>query len=660
MALLHGSFEDKYEVLSRLRQGGMGAVYKVRHRLLDEMRAVKVIRSWAVGSEEAAGRFLREARVASRLRHPNLAILHDFAVDEGGDAYLVSEFIDGWTFREILRRQGPPALALGLEMARQSLKALGYLHRQRILHRDVSPDNLMLTRDADGLPLVKLIDLGIAKALEDGAGATESGVFLGKPRYASPEQFAEAAVDQRSDLYSFGVVLYELLTGRCPISGHDSLTLMAGHLSRPPLGFEVSDPEGRIPPDLRQILLDALEKNPEDRIPTAEDFAGALAAIQTRYPVAEEDLAAMFAIPSVTTKATVLGAREEVTAEATARTEKEEKEEEEAEATSAGSLSLLPLAADASGEDLSAVGDVTWAERRREPGLVWEPLGEDADAVPPGVHPMMDADAMSPTSPLLFRLALITAGLLLLLVFARAFWPPVSTPLKDAPKWAELKVTPPPAQLPAPAPVISAPVVPESVVPEPVVPEPARAPEPPAPPTPKVEERTAAVKPAPEAAPEPAPEIVEPAPEIVEVRPRPVTPRPAPPKRQAAPAPRRASEPEVAVAVARREPEPWEEEAQPSGLLKPGPGVEEPVPLNFPRYGYPTEARGTGLRADVRLALLVDEQGKVIDARVREGAPSSDFARTALAAARRIPFQPATRRDVPGKMWTEVILEFVE
>ena len=393
MALLHGSFEEKYEVLARLRQGGMGAVFKVRHRLLDELRAIKVIRSWAVGNEEAAARFLQEARVASRLRHPNLAVLYDFAIDAEGGAYLVSELIEGWTFREILQRHGPPPLALGLEMARQSLKALGALHRSRIVHRDVAPDNLMLTRDADGLPLVKLIDLGIAKALEEGAGATESGFFLGKPRYASPEQFSAGPADERSDLYSFGVVLYELLTGQCPISGHDPLSLMAGHLERPPVGFEVSDPEGRIPPDLRKILLDSLEKRPEDRIPTAAEFAAAIAEIQQRYPVDRTEVDSLFAVPG--TAATDDFDADDPHLTKNTRTPETTPDGETTEAglylrpaeeehTRSGALPLLLAEA---AENGATVDDVTWGTARPLPVVAPE------------------------NSALLFRLALATAAL---------------------------------------------------------------------------------------------------------------------------------------------------------------------------------------------------------------------------------------------------------
>ena len=169
LALLSEQIDGKYEILEKLREGGMGAIYKVRHRLLDEVRVVKVIRSQADTVGEAADRFLREARAAIKLRHPNIAQLHDFAVADDGQAFIVMEYIDGWNLLEVLSGFGPPPISLTLEIARQSLKALGYLHRHKIVHRDVSPDNLMLTRDVDGHPLVKLIDLGIAKAL-GGAG----------------------------------------------------------------------------------------------------------------------------------------------------------------------------------------------------------------------------------------------------------------------------------------------------------------------------------------------------------------------------------------------------------------------------------------------------------------------------------------------------------
>ncbi len=618
MARLHGSIEEKYEILERLRQGGMGAVYKVRHRLLDEVRVVKVLRSYALGGDEAQIRFLQEARVASRLRHPNLAVLHDFAVDEEGDAYLVSEFIDGWTLRDLLRRLGPPPLSLGLEIGRQALKALGYLHRQRIVHRDISPDNLMLTRDADGLPLVELIDLGIAKALEDGAAATASGIFLGKPRYASPEHFGAAPVDERSDLYSLGVVLYELLTGRCPIAGHDPLSLMAGHLNQPPLDFADSDPEGRIPSDLREILLATLEKRPEDRVPDAEELSRALAEVQARYPVSAEDLEPLFALP-------LPAPAERVAERATEPSDALYLRSPEPETTYSGSLPLAvaPMAGPLPARP-SAVDEVTWGSAgRRSPA------------------PGSAGSAMS--SSLLFRLAVSTAALLVLFLFARGFWWPGPGPEPEqssAPEWAA-GPRQPAAQVPPAA------AEPDSTA---ALPMEKQMEEPAAEPT-LVDELS-------DDPPEPVvPPPSEPEPQVfAEAPPRPERPRPAV-AMEPAPVPQLASLP----VPSRRISQPWEDGPQPPDLLKPGPGVEEPVPLDFPRYGYPSAARGTGLRADVRLALLVDERGQVIEARIREGAPPDlGFAETALAAGRRIPFQPATRHDVPGKMWTEVILEFIE
>src|SRR3954454_14438875 len=128
----------------------MGAVYKVRHRLLDEVRVVKVLNPRLDVTPELSDRFLREARFAIQLRHPNIAQLHDFSIADDGSAFIVMEFIDGATLEEIVARTGPAPLGLGLEMARQTLKALGFLHRRGMIHRDISPDNLMLTQDAEG------------------------------------------------------------------------------------------------------------------------------------------------------------------------------------------------------------------------------------------------------------------------------------------------------------------------------------------------------------------------------------------------------------------------------------------------------------------------------------------------------------------------------
>jgi serine/threonine protein kinase len=297
--ILHEHIEGKYEILGKLREGGMGAVYKVRHRLLDDIRVVKILNPRLDVTPELNDRFLREARFAIQLRHPNIAQLHDFSIADDGSAFIVMEFIDGATLEDIVARNVPPPLGLGLEIARQSLKAVGFLHRRGMIHRDISPDNLMLTRDAEGEPLVKLIDLGIAKVLKGGTGAlTSTGMFLGKPRYASPEQFSATGlegVDARADLYSFGVVLYELLTGTCPIQGRDPSSLMAGHLFRPPVDFAESDPDGRLPADLRAILLRVLAKVPDERFATAEELARTLGEVQDRFPVKPGELDAVLA-----------------------------------------------------------------------------------------------------------------------------------------------------------------------------------------------------------------------------------------------------------------------------------------------------------------------------------------------------------------------------
>jgi serine/threonine protein kinase len=296
--------EGKYEILEKIREGGMGAVYKVRHRLLEEVRVVKVMRPHLAEDEVLQARFLREAKVAIKLHHPNLVQIYDFTVDDSGYAYLVMEFIDGLNLQEVVKVVEKPGLGLVLEIARQSLEALGYLHRKGIIHRDVSPDNLLVTRDDEGALLVKLIDLGIAKVRGGDDSLTSEGTFIGKVRYSSPEHFKTkegSSISAASDLYSFGVVLYEMLTGMYPIKGTSVASLISGHLMHPPLEFEESDPDGRVPTDLRPVLQKALDKDPKQRYSSSASFIKALKPWIEKHPLDVEEFQAIFDLPTLTT-----------------------------------------------------------------------------------------------------------------------------------------------------------------------------------------------------------------------------------------------------------------------------------------------------------------------------------------------------------------------
>jgi len=269
--------ESRFDVIAKLGEGGMGTVYKVRHRDLDEIQIVKTMQAHFTTNEGLRNRFINEARRGMRLRHPHIAGVHDFAVCADGTGYIVMEYVPGINLRDMLATRGPLPLPMIGEIAVQTLDALAYLHNEKFVHRDISPDNLMV-QVTEGRPFVKLIDLGISKSLEADQKMTATGQFLGKVQYAAPEAFG-GELDGRSDLYSFGVVLYNLLTNADPFPGENYREIISAHLFQPPRPF---DPDLHIPEAVQRVVMRALEKDPDKRYADAAEF---IAAVEEAFDV---------------------------------------------------------------------------------------------------------------------------------------------------------------------------------------------------------------------------------------------------------------------------------------------------------------------------------------------------------------------------------------
>jgi len=276
MTLAAGTRLGPYEIRAPLGSGGMGEVYRARDSRLGREVAVKVLPQFSAGSAEALARFEREARAVAALSHPNILAIHDFGSD-GGVAYSVTELLEGETLRERLESSAiPPRKAV--DYAEQILRGLAAAHDRGIVHRDLKPDNLFLTRDG----IVKILDFGIARETKGPSqgsnpeSLTASGTVVGTPGYMSPEQIRGKPVDQRSDLFSLGVILYEMLTGKRAFQRENAVETMMSILQDEP-----SPTAGRgVPPELTEILTHGLEKSPEDRFQSARDFAFALQAAE--------------------------------------------------------------------------------------------------------------------------------------------------------------------------------------------------------------------------------------------------------------------------------------------------------------------------------------------------------------------------------------------
>src|SRR5881628_962679 len=279
--------DGKYQILDRLGVGGMGEIFKVRHIHLNELRVIKIMRPNVAADDQGLQRFLQEARTSTTIKHRNLAMLYDFAQLEDGSYYMVWEFIDGTNIQKWIATNGPMPSRLTIEIAIQALSGLDHLHSRGLIHRDILPENIMLSQDHHGKLLVKVIDFGIAKQLaegEGGQGLTQTGMFLGKLKYASPEQAGYLKegehLDPRSDLYSFGIVLYEMLAGRAPFQATNPHGYILKHVTEKPVPISQLNPEVKVPPQLETLVMKSLEKSRDHRFATAADFASALEAIR--------------------------------------------------------------------------------------------------------------------------------------------------------------------------------------------------------------------------------------------------------------------------------------------------------------------------------------------------------------------------------------------
>jgi len=278
--------DDKYRLDARLGVGGMGTVYRATHLLIERPVAVKVLNPRLVADETAKERFRREARAAGRLQHTNAVAVTDFGETHDGIVYIVMELLEGKPLRDILALDAPLDAARAVSLMLQVAAAVEAAHEAGIIHRDLKPGNIFLVQRPSSPYLIKVLDFGIAKTATESGDAsphdtlTGTGVMIGTPRYMSPEQCDGAQLTPASDVYSLGVILYEMLTGQTPFTGATPLSLALKHSSenpRPPRELVST-----IPPALEQLVLHALEKSPADRPADAGEFRRELFSIAER------------------------------------------------------------------------------------------------------------------------------------------------------------------------------------------------------------------------------------------------------------------------------------------------------------------------------------------------------------------------------------------
>ncbi len=271
-------FADKYQILKVLGSGGMSVIYQARHKYMERLCAVKLLHPFLVADASMFQRFQYEAKAASNLNHPNVVGVHDFGITNDGRAYLVMDYLSGEDLASILEREVILPEAQAREIFRQACLGLDHAHSKGVIHRDLKPSNLFLEPQDDGSIIVKLVDFGIAKIstapgeTESGQNLTRTGEVFGSPLYMSPEQCSGQSLDARSDIYSFGCVMFETVAGKTPLIGQTALDTMHKHLRERPTKPSEIAPRIVISQELEQVIMHCLEKRPEDRFESVAEL----------------------------------------------------------------------------------------------------------------------------------------------------------------------------------------------------------------------------------------------------------------------------------------------------------------------------------------------------------------------------------------------------
>jgi serine/threonine-protein kinase len=282
--LLGRVINDRFRVIAMVAKGGMGKVYRAEQAPLGREVALKVLNPNYNGDQdpEFHKRFFLEASICSKLTHPNTVTIFDYGRTDDDVYFIAMEMLEGRTLHRALREHGPFPPQRALHVARQIARSLREAHGMGVIHRDLKPANVYLVKHGDETDFVKVLDFGLVKNVTDTAeDLTQTGLFMGSPKYMAPEQIRGEKTDARSDIYSLGVMLYEMLTGKVPFDRQSSVNILMAHVHEPPPPFVTTNPANDVPAALEAVVMKALAKEADDRYSSMDDLLVAMKNVTT-------------------------------------------------------------------------------------------------------------------------------------------------------------------------------------------------------------------------------------------------------------------------------------------------------------------------------------------------------------------------------------------